>query len=404
MRVKAFSSLNLEADSTAAAQSAAREVLESFGSDRPQLLVVYGTINHEQPELLAAVRSTVGPEPRLIGCSAQGIVSNGRLIEEGYGVGIMGFGGSDLVAATALEPEVCDAPREKGRSLAARLKAQLGRQPDLVGIHYDASCGTNVQEMLAGMDAELSCPVVGGGASLSWGLPVSTFQYHDTQALRRSLVGFALAGPFAAEIGLCHGTSPTGVVMTVTRAEGNRILELDGRPAAEVFRDATGHVQGEILQQEHLVSWAIAVERLVTVPGPDGPVERPVYFIRAAGGIDYQTGAVMVQAGFPAGTRVAFHHRTVSAMMDGTRDMGRELVQRLQGKRPWAMLGFECRGRTTPFLGLELAQKENAELGSALGRDVPWLGMLAWGEIAPVGKETAFHNYTYPLAVLVETA
>jgi small ligand-binding sensory domain FIST len=32
--------------------------------------------------------------------------------------------------------------------------------------------------------------------------------------------------------------------------------------------------------------------------------------------------------------------------------------------------------------------------------DAPWLGMLAWGEIAPVGGEPAFHNYTYPLVVL----
>ena len=88
------------------------------------------------------------------------------------------------------------------------------------------------------------------------------------------------------EIGVCHGTSPTGIVMTVTRAEGNRILELDGRPAAEVFRDATGYMQSEILQQEHLTSWAIAVERTISVPGPHGPEQRHTFLIWAATGID----------------------------------------------------------------------------------------------------------------------
>lgn len=402
MRVKAYSTLNFDTDSTSAARAAAQALVEDFGSDKLSLLLVYGTINHEQSELLSSVRSIVGPEPLIMGCSAQGVVSNGQLTEEGYGLGVMGFGGSELVAVSACEREICKDTFEKGRSLAAKLKSQTNQKPALVGMLYDASCGTNVQEMLAGMRSVLDCPFIGGGASLSWGLPTSTFQYFDTEALQRSLVAFALAGPIEAEIGVCHGTSPTGVIMTVTRAEGNRILELDGRPAADVFRDATGHIQGEILQQEHLVSWAIAVERMVTVQGSHGAEQRPTYLIRAAGGIDYKTGAVSVQAGFPEGTRVAFHHRTVDAVLNGTKTMAEELEQRIQGRNPWAMLGFECRGRTVPFLGTELAMSENADLGAKLGATIPWLGMLAWGEIAPLGNEPAFHNYTYPLAVLVE--
>jgi small ligand-binding sensory domain FIST len=402
MRVKAATTLNLEADSTTAAKLAAQSVLDQFGPDKLSLMLVYGTINHEQAALLSGIRSTVGPEPLLIGCSAQGVVANGKLTEEGYGLGVMGFGGSELVAVSACEREVCIDTYEKSKSIATKLKSQSGREPALVGMLYDASCGTNVQELLAGMRSVLNCPFIGGGASLSWGLPVSTFQYFDTDALKRSLVAFALSGPIEAEIGICHGTSPTGVVMTVTRAEGNRILELDGQPAAEVFRDATGHIQGEVLQQEHLVSWAIAVERMVTMQGPHGPEQRPMYLIRAANGIDYATGAVSVQAGFPVGTRVAFHHRTVDAVLNGTKTMAEDLAMRIQGRKPLAMLGFECRGRTVPFLGTEVAMAENADLGARLGPDIPWLGMLAWGEIAHLGSEPAFHNYTYPLAVLVE--
>jgi hypothetical protein len=28
--------------------------------------------------------------------------------------------------------------------------------------------------------------------------------------------------------------------------------------------------------------------------------------------------------------------------------------------------------------------------------------MMAWGEIAPLGGEPAFHNYTFPVLVLTE--
>jgi hypothetical protein len=255
--------------------------------------------------------------------------------------------------------------------------------------------------MLAGIGEVVSCPVVGGGASLTWGLPVSTFQYFDTEALQGGIVAFGLSGPFDVELGVCDGTTPTGVNMTVTRTDGNRILEIDGRPAAQVFSEATGHLPGEQLRQDHLVSWALAIERTVSWPSPTGAQPRRVHMIRAAGAVDYQTGAVRVQAGFPEGTRVALHHRTKEAVMEGTKAMGQELASRLAGRKPWAAMGFECRGRTVPFLGVDGTLAEHHMLHGLIGRDVPWIGMMAWGELASLGTEPAFHNYTYPVALLV---
>lgn len=401
MRLKASSIFTLESDSQEAATFAAKSLASSFGAEQPKLLLVYGTINHEHAQMLAALRAAVGPKPLLVGCSAQGIVSNGELTEEGYGLGVMGFGGSELSTALAMERDVHEQPREKGRRVAAEIKDKLRSEPQIVCVHYDASRGVNAQEMLAGMGSVLSCPIVGGGASVSWGLPVSTYQYFDTDAFQGGIVAFGLCGPFDVEIGVCHGTVPTGVVMTVTRAEGNRLLEIDGRPAAEVFSEATGHAKGELLRQDHLVSWALAIEKMVSWPGPRGPEIRPTYMIRAAGGVDYETGAVRVQAGFAEGTRVALHHRSVDAVLEGTKKMGQELVQRLAGRKPWAVMGFECRGRTVPFLGVEGTLAEHTQLYRQLGAEVPWIGMMAWGEIASLGNEPAFHNYTYPVAVLV---
>jgi hypothetical protein len=402
MRVRAASLLTLEPDSLAVGEAAGRSIRQAFETDPLRLMLVYGSINHDQVALLEGLSASVGPDVPVVGCSAQGVIANGELTEEGFALGVMGFGGSELEVATAVAHEIERAPRDRGRRLAAALKAQLGGEPGLVCLLYDASCGADVEEMLAGLRSELSCPMVGAGASHIWGPPVTTYQYFGTAAFNRSAVAFGLAGPFETEIALCHGTSPTGVAMTVTRSEGNHLVEFDGRPALEAFREATGLEPGEPVHQDHLGSWAIAVERLVCTLGPEGPETRPVYLIRSATGFDYDAGAVIVQAGIPAGTRVVIHHRTVSAVLDGTKVMGRELAERLVGKRPWAVLGFECGARTAPFLGLEKTIRENADLRQVVGVDVPWLGMMAWGEVAPTGGEPTFHNFTYPLAVLVE--
>ena len=83
--------------------------------------------------------------------------------------------------------------------------------------------------------------------------------------------------------------------------------------------------------------------------------------------------------------------------------MGRELRRKVAHRKPWASLGFECGGRTSPFLGIAGTADENRALRAEVAPDAPWLGMMAWGEIAPCNGQAAFHNVTYPLVVLTES-
>jgi hypothetical protein len=211
------------------------------------------------------------------------------------------------------------------------------------------------------------------------------------------VIALGLSCPFSQEIGVCHGTSPTGFDMMVTHADGNTLLEIDGRPATDVWQEVIGCSLDEINNQEFVSNWAIGIQR--AVPSSTGGSEL-LYFVRAAFGVDVQRRALFLQAAIPEGTRIMLHHRTVDAVLEGTGAMARDVLLRLKGRRPWAVLGFECGARTSPFLGEAETLQENLALQQAIAPSVPWLGMMAWGEIAPVGGRPAFHNYTYPLLVL----
>ena len=89
-------------------------------------------------------------------------------------------------------------------------------------------------------------------------------------------------------------------------------------------------------------------------------------------------------------------------MTAGSVTADQELAGRLRGRRPWAVLGFECGARTYPFLGPANTTAEHQALRAAVAPQAPWLGMMAWGEIAPLGGEPAFHNYTFPILVLTD--
>ena len=187
--------------------------------------------------------------------------------------------------------------------------------------------------------------------------------------------------------------------MTLTRVEGNKVFEIDGRPAVDVWREVTGCTDAQVNDQDYVSTWAGGVRPKLDAPPPP---DDSVYVIRAAFGFDLDAGALIVQAAIPEGTRVMFHLRTVPDVTEGTRQMARDLAARLAGARPWCVLGFECGARTAPFLGQARTVEENLALRRAVAPETPWLGLLAWGEIAPFGETLAFHNYSYPLVALME--
>jgi hypothetical protein len=402
MELLASSFLSLEPDSLDAGRLAGEALAKGFGSQGPKAVMVYATMNHDQPMLLQGLRAALGPDVPLLGCSVQGVVSNGELTEEGLALGVMGFGGGALRCASAIEREVQVDSREKGRAMAARLKRDLGEEPKIVLVLYDPLCGLDVETLLSGLQSEIRCPLIGGGAGQPWGPPVQTFQFWDREVLSHGAVALALAGPFSTEIGICHGTAPTGIKSVVTKAAGNQVLEIDGRPAADVWRQATGADQSEMIHQSHMASWALGIERKSTSNGNGGPREEVARVIRGAFGFNPETGAMILQAAIPEGANVMLHHRTVENVLSGTDKMAQDLAKRISGRRPWAVLGFECAARTYPFLGAANTLKEHESLRTAVAPAAPWLGMMAWGEIGPCAGQPAFHNYTYPVAVFME--
>ena len=397
MNLHAFSTVVSETDSKRAADQIGRSIGEAFSAHPLKALLVYATVNHDQAEILKRLRAKFGAGVPLLGCSVQGVVVRGDVREGGFLVAAMGLGGSDLRVAPAFERDIQIDTRAKGERLARAVRSELGEDPKLTFVCWDPLSGADVEQLLGGLNQGGASPLIGGGAGQPFGPMVKTYQYIGDEVTSHTGMALGLAGPFSAEIGVSHGTSPTGVTMTLTRAEGTRLIEIDGRPAIDIWREVTGCTDEEVNDQDYFTAWAVGIERMVR--RPDG-TETPAYLVRMAIGFDPQSKALIVPTAIPEGSRIVLHHRTTQAVVDGAMAMGRELASRINGARAWAALGFECCARTSPFLGEDGTLQENLQLQKVVAPDAPWFGMMAWGEAAPVGGAPAFHNYTYPLAVL----
>jgi hypothetical protein len=393
----AFSAVTGDTNSTRAADEVAARIHEAFAKHPLRAVLVYATVNHDQPDILRRLRSRLGGHVPLLGCSVQGVVVRGEVHEGGFALGAMGLGGADLQVAPVSARDIELDTRSKGRLLADGVVSGLGANPRLTLVCWDPQSGADAEELIDGLRTRIDTPIVGGAAGQPFGRFVRTYQYFGEEVTGHAAVALGLAGPFAVETGFSRGSSPTGVVMTLTRSEGKRLIEIDGRPAVDVWREVTGYPGDAVEEHDYFASWAVGVQR--EVRGPGG-AKTDVELVRMAIGIDPASGALLVPTAIPEGARMVLHHRTEETVVSGTRAMARELSSRIQGRRPWAAFGFECCARTAPFLGELGTLEENLELQQVVAPDAPWLGMIAWGEIAPVAGVPAFHNFGYPLAVL----
>lgn len=391
MKIEAKSVLSRQRHSFEAGRHAALEIQGGFSAP-PRIVLCYLTVNHEQERFLAGLADVLGPDVPIVGCSGQGVMGRGAVHEDGYAASLMALGGEALEVAITCVKEVQQDTREKGAALGRALRERLTRPPKVTLVHYDPLSGVDLDQLLAGISSEIESPLLGGAAAHYFNAAMTTtYQYFGGEVFSHGAVAVSLAGDFSAEMVCSTGCAPVGYQLQVTRAAGNMILELDHRPALDVWREITGATR----KMDIMASSSVAIG--VPVDEAEGG-----HRIRAAFVFDEKANGMMLGAAVPEGTHITLYHRTVEDALSGAERMAQELRQRLSGKTLRAVLGFECGGRTRPFLGTEATNQENQRLQAIVGESAEWAGVICWGELYPIAGKACFHNYTFPLLALAE--
>ena len=316
MALRARSYLTEARSSGPTGSSLGSQIRTELGEDL-KVVIAYMTVNHDQAAFLQGLRGALGDVP-IIGCSGQGVIARGCVREEGYAASLLALGGDAIECATASVEAIAEDTHAKGRALGAALRTQSRVPPKYIVLHYDPLVGADMDAFLDGLHREIECPVIGGAAGHTIGvLMARTFQYIDDKVLSGSAVAVALAGDVQLEGGISMGCAPVGIQMVVTRSEGNRLLELDGRPALQVWQQIT-QSSPDRLDADSTAALAIGV------PSYDGHLIRAVFML------DVERGGIVLQAGVQAGTKVMLYHRSIAEVLDGTRRVARDLYRLLE--------------------------------------------------------------------------
>ncbi len=90
-------------------------------------------------------------------------------------------------------------------------------------------------------------PIIGGSCADDWHME-QNYVLFGARAYPDSVLVAVFETQLKIGMGLSHGFKPTSNTAVVTKSEGHEVLQLDNRPAAEVYSELTGYSEEELIR------------------------------------------------------------------------------------------------------------------------------------------------------------
>ncbi len=320
----------------------------------------------------------------IVGCSTSGQLYDTTIVDDGLVVTAARFEHSTLRAAVTCVSGPADS-YEAGKRLAVQLD-----RPGLAGVLL-LSDGTlvNGSDLVQGLAADLP-----PGVPVSGGLAGDHAHFESSWVLAGDRMGAGLVtavGLYGDRLQLSHGCrggwEKFGPARRVTRSEGNRLFELDGKPALTLYKSYLGVYADEL--PGSALRFPLAVQT----------ADRPSHVVRTILSVDESDQSMTFAGDLPEGATAQLMRATHDMLVDGAMDAASQCIV---GTRPTGSalaVAVSCVGRRL-VLG-QRAEEELDAVRSVLG-DIPLVGFYSNGEVSPGDGFSELHNQTMTLALVVE--
>lgn len=339
--------------------------------------LVFASAHHASAPLALSegLRDILGGKP-FLGWTGASAFHGLRIPEGTPGLVVLGLSGVDAYVRAARQDTL-------GSHLAAALcaDAPVGRLR-LIAAPAESLDAAGLLGALSEQDAPLA-----GALSVSGPDAIGCALAPDVEeAPSAALMSLSGVLPVTA---VAQGARPLGAARAVTRAKGNAVFELGGRPALEALvADLPDSLKRDLP--------ALGGRLLAGLGTEDGDSWR----MRHVTGIDPAAGALAIAGEVEEGGPLVFALRDGEAARTDLEERLTSLKEVIADRPPVAVLVFSCAGRNEVSLGTGLY--DVGRVDDHLGRgEVPVVGVSGGGEIATLGGGAELFAYTAVVVALL---
>ena len=369
----------------AAAKQLVTELEKQLGGEAPALVMAFAST--EQPlAQVAPVLTESFREATVLGASTAGeFTERGDTKGSVSVVAVCGafkvFGG--LATGVRAAPDKAVAQAIEG------LPRTVQGYPHRTGLLLIDTMAGNCEEatLLAAAELGADTPLAGGAAGDDLRMK-ETWVSCGARAASDALVIAQVFSKTPLGLGVCHGHRPLSSPLKVTKAHGNVVEQIEGRPAWDVWRERT---------RDAAMSHGIDVDAIA-------PSEEGSFLLRfeagLAAGAEYKIraplarsgpSAIQFACGIPEGSVIRITESAPRDQIDSAREAARRAKQKLGAPAAGAIV-FDCICRN--LILRDQFKSAVSAMAEELG-NVPVAGFETYGEIAlDAGDMSGFHNTT----------
>jgi small ligand-binding sensory domain FIST len=420
LELRMSSGLSALPDTARAAEQACEQCLagleasQSAGRAVDTAFLFFSAHHVEQVPLLAStVLRRLSPE-NLIGVSTVAAIAGSTELERSPGVSILAAQMPGVTSKPFVVEDLPPAPppEDNGEETLQALAQAAGISDDLQMTMLLADPFSvplvNLLPALNRARVRKRGTIFGGMASAS-NRPGGNALILNDRVLRSGGVGLSLKGKVHVDTVVSQGCRPFGPTMVVTKAKGNMIFELGGKPSIDAVQEAV-EALGE--QYRQALAGGLFIGRVIDEY--KSRFGRNDFLISNVIGVDPERGAIGVAGFVRVGQTIRLHVR--DAVTAGE-DLALLLdAQKLYDKPKGALL-VTCNGRGQRMFsskshdaaavakafgnapGGEELSKPGLVIDPAAESPIPLAGFFAAGEIGPIGDESFVHGHTACLAL-----
>jgi len=383
-------------DHIQAANEAVGQAILGLGKDRPDLAVVFTTVEFAHPLALRTATNLLGEIP-VIGCSSLAVISSKGICKHGFVIVLISLGEHSFFNVAAVKEISKVGPLAAGRELGEKLRYGCKEVRRKLSLVFSDGLLANAAEFINGVEERLgrSFPLVGASASDNFAFH-ETYQYFNKEILHDSSCGILWGGKLNFGLGIKHGWKPLGKERRVTRASGNTVHEIDKQPAARLYEDYLN--KGTLDLNKELKRISTFYPLGIYLPGEKEYLLRNITAIK-------NDGSLVTQGNVAQDSSIRLMIGTKDSCLSATVKSCEEARKGLCGHNPKLVFIFNSASRLS-LLGRQ-AEREVSIIRESFGGESVIAGLYTYGEQAPLKSlnylgRTYFHNQSVCILAMGE--
>ncbi len=378
---------------------------------QPKAIVFFESFSEEgAAAALKALRTRAGSIPS-VGTKAPALVNGGAMQTNTMALLLVGGARANVQIARA---ELNNDRERTGTQLANALRgvSELKVVIALSEPKLSFEDGVTVEGFLRGVLDTLGKDVSLWGGNGRGLRGLAGVQYYNDEILTNHVVALGLGGPISVVYSTSTEFQPVGEPVTVTKVadfDPKIVLEFDGRPAPEVYRERRGMPADEKFTRdaEHPIGvitrpGSVYVRQVLgAYPLQSEMVERAIASDPYYGKLDDSVRGLRFVAPVPVGTKayVLKGGQSATRIYESANQCVSEMLAAVpEGKKPMLGLISSCITRNSRINRFTNATGDEVYGGilPAMGTSpFPLLGFYAWGEIGHINGEYKGLPYQY---------